>query len=167
MSEYNEKEFEEVLNFVKTCPYLPELWTMSEMLNNGDNSLELADVSRPMNVTSEEYADCYKIVFSPEKVYYSTYYVSLFRYLYPEENTYNNSVIEAMNNVCKWFFEQQENGATPNLSKETPLKIVLNTPRALRRGTYNDDGQMIQDFYISFNLYKVNPCKKEVIRLEY
>ena len=161
---YNVNEFREVLEFCQECPELSNLWAMSIELNNGDNSLELADSSNLLNVEAEPYTDNRtKLVFTPIYPYYNTYYLVLYRILYPEDNITNSAALSAMDEVCKWFFEAQESGKVPNLSSEACVKLELITPRALKRMAYEDaNGQIIQDFYIAFRLHKVNPSARDV-----
>ena len=162
---YNEYEFEEVLEFCRGCPVLNQLWAMSQELNNGDNSLELADVTNVLDAMAEDYADGRtKLMFKPVYPYNSTYYLSLYRVLHPEDNDTNIEVLRAMDSVCKWFFDAQESGIVPQLSDEKCIKLELLTPRALRRLTYIDQsGQSIQDFYIAFRIHKVNPAKTDTV----
>jgi hypothetical protein len=161
---YNENEFKEVLEFCQQCPELSQLWAMSLELGNGDNSLELTDVSNMLDVNVEPYTDGkVKMTFTPTYPYTSTYYLVLYRILYAEDNQSNTEALKNMDSVCKWFFEAQENGNVPILSSEQCVKVELLTPRALHRMAYEDEsGQVIQDFYISFRLHKVNPCKRDV-----
>jgi hypothetical protein len=87
----------------------------------------------------------------------------LYRILYAEDNQTNTEALRSMDSVCKWFFEAQESGNVPLLTGEQCVKVELLTPRALHRMAYQDEsGQVIQDFYISFRLHKVNPSKKDV-----
>ena len=161
---YNENEFKEVLEFCQQCPELSQLWAMSLELSNGDNSLELVDVSNMLDVIAEPYTDGKtKLTFNPTYPYTSTYYLVLYRILYAEDNQTNTEALRNMDSVCKWFFGVQESGNVPLLTGEQCVKVELLTPRALHRMAYQDEsGQVIQDFYISFRLHKVNPSKKDV-----
>lgn len=165
--EYNQNEFKEVLEYCQTCPSLSQLWAMSLSLSNGDNSLELVDTSNLLNVEAEQYVDgSTKITYRPIYPYYSTYYLILYRILYPEDNEFNTETLHKMDEVCKWFFDSQEKGNVPQLTSERCYKLELLTPRALKRAAYEDEsGQIIQDFYISFRVHKVNPSKTDVIIL--
>lgn len=162
---YNQYEFKEVLEFCQSCPSLSQLWAVSQNLNNGDNSLELTDTTNLLNETASPYVDGRtKLVFEPMYPYHSTYYLSLYRILVSNDNEENINTLEAMDNVCKWFFEVQENGTVPKLSNEECVKLELLTPRAIRRMSYEDEsGRIIQDYYIAFRLHKVNPSRKDVI----
>lgn len=161
---YNENEFQEVLTFCQQCPELAQLWAVMTELTDGDNTLLLTDTTNMLDVTSEPYTDGQtKIVFSPVYPYHSTYYLVLYRSLYVENNTTNTDILKSMDKVCKWFYEAQEKSIVPELSAEECIKVELLTPRALHRMAYQDEsGQVIQDFYISFRIHKVNPCKKDV-----
>ena len=112
-----------------------------------------------------------KLTFTPVYPYHSTYYLSLYRVLYANDNAANTEILSAMSDVCKWFFDAQENGNVPDLSTETCVKLELLTPRAIRRMTYEDvNGQKIQDFYIVMPMFlnwkKISFCihKKSFIR---
>lgn len=161
---YNENEFGEVLSFCQQCPELAQLWLVMAELTNGDNTLMLTDVSNMLEVAVEPYTDGKtKITFKPTYPYHSTYYLVLYRSLYVEDNYTNGEIIKSMDAVCKWFFDAQENGKVPSLSGEQCYKVELLTPRALHRMAYQDEsGQVIQDFYISFRIHKINPSKKDV-----
>lgn len=160
---YNKYEFKEVLTFCKLCPHLVQLWAVSQSLNDGVNSLELTDSTNLLKADAESYADGKtKIVFDPVYPYHSTYYLSLFRILYSDDTEYNTDILEKMDEVCKWFFEAQENGTVPELSDEKCIKLELLTPRAIRRMAYEDEsGRTVQDYYIAFRIHKVNPSKKD------
>lgn len=161
---YNENEFKEVLSFCRQCPALTQLWAVMNELTNGDNTLMLTDTTNMLNVETEPYTDGRtKITFTPIYPYHSTYYLVLYRSLYVEDNMTNTDILASMDGVCKWFFEAQENGIVPRLSGEECFKVELLTPKAMHRMSYQDEsGQVIQDFYISFRIHKVNPCKKDV-----
>lgn len=162
---YNQYEFKEVLEFCQSCPSLSQLWAVSQNLNNGDNSLELTDATNLLTEISEDYTDGKtKLIFKPVYPYHSTYYLSLYRILCPNDNTTNVDILTAMDEVCKWFFEAQENRKVPELSTEECIKLELLTPRAIRRMTYEDEsGQTIQDYYIAFRIHKVNPSKTDTV----
>ena len=161
---YNENEFREVLEFCQQCPELAQLWAVMTELTNGDNTLILTDTTNMLDVKADPYADGKtKITFAPIYPYHSTYYLVLYRTLFVEDNYTNTDILKSMDKVCKWFFEAQENGIVPQLSAEECIKLELLTPRALHRMAYQDEsGQVIQDFYISFRIHKVNPSKKDV-----
>lgn len=161
---YNQYEFKEVLAFCQTCPHLMQLWAVSQSLNDGVNSLELTDTTNLLNVTAEPYSDGKtKIAFNPVYPYHSTYYLSLYRILYSDDTESNAGILAAMDEVCKWFYEAQENGSVPELSDERCIKLELLTPRAIRRMAYeNESGQEVQDYYIAFRVHKVNPSKRDV-----
>lgn len=161
---YNENEFQEILNFCQQCPELTQLWAVMTELTNGDNTLMLTDTTNMLDVTVEPYTDGKKkISFTPVYPYHSTYYLVLYRSLYVEDNITNTKILKSMDSVCKWFFEAQESGVVPVLSNEECIKVELLTPRALHRMAYQDEsGQVIQDFYISFRIHKINPSKKDV-----
>lgn len=161
---YNDKEFTEVLEFCKQCPDLARLWAVMAELNDGDNTLMLTDTTNMLDIDVEPYTDGQKkITFTPHYPYHSTYYVVLYRGLYVENNSLNTEILEQMDKVSKWFFEAQEQGRVPTLSGEECIKIELLTPRALHRMAYQDEaGQVIQDFYISFRVHKINPSSKDV-----
>ena len=162
---YNQYEYGEVLAFCQTCPHLMQLWAMSQELNNGDNSLELTDSTNILSEETEPYTDGRtKLTFTPVYPYHSTYYLSLYRVLYANDNAANTEILSAMSDVCKWFFDAQENGNVPDLSTEKCVKLELLTPRAIRRMTYEDvNGQKIHDFYIAFRIHKINPAKRDVV----
>ena len=161
---YNENEFRAVLEFCQQCPELAQLWAVMTELTNGDNTLMLTDTTNMLDVKADPYADGKtKITFAPIYPYHSTYYLVLYRTLFVEDNYTNTDILKSMDKVCKWFFEAQENGIVPQLSAEECIKVELLTPRALHRMAYQDEsGQVIQDFYISFRVHKVNPSKKDV-----
>lgn len=162
---YNQYEFKEVLEFCRTCPGLSGLWAVSQNLNNGVNSLELTDATNLLSESVEQYADgSTKLVFTPVYPYHSTYYLSLYRIMCANDNVGNVDVLSAMDEVCKWFFEAQEKGITPELTGEKCVKLELLTPRAIRRMAYEDEsGQLIQDYYIAFRIHKVNPARTDVV----
>lgn len=141
-----------------------QLWAVSQSLNDGVNSLELTDTTNLLNVTAEPYSDGKtKIAFNPVYPYHSTYYLSLYRILYSDDTESNAEILAAMDEVCKWFYEAQENGSVPELSDERCIKLELLTPRAIRRMAYeNESGQEVQDYYIAFRVHKVNPSKRDV-----
>ena len=162
---YNQYEFKEVLEFCQSCPYLNQLWAVSQNLNNGDNSLELTDTTNLLTETAEPYVDGKtKLTFKPIYPYHSTYYLTLYRILYPNDNITNVDILSTMDKICNWFFEKQENNEVPILSTEKCVKIELLTPRAIRRMTYEDsNGQPIQDYYIAFRVHKVNPSSSSTV----
>ena len=162
---YNQYEFKEVLQFCQSCPYLSQLWAVSQNLNNGDNSLELTDTTNLLTETAEPYVDGKtRLIFEPVYPYHSTYYLSLYRILYPNDNSTNVDILSAMDEVCKWFFEAQESKKVPDLSTEECVKLELLTPRAIRRMSYEDEsGQTVQDYYIAFRIHKINPSKADMI----
>lgn len=162
---YNQYEFKEVLEFCQSCPHLSQLWAVSQNLTGGDNSLELTDSTNLLSEKAEAYVDGRtKLIFKPVYPYHSTYYLSLYRILSPNDNIANTDILSAMDEVCKWFFEAQENKKVPELSSEKCVKLELLTPRAIRRMAYRDEsGQMIHDYYIAFRIHKVNPAKAETV----
>lgn len=162
---YNQYEFKEILDFCLTCPHLMKLWAVSQTLHENDNVLELVDTTNLLQLDSTPYTDGRtKLTFSPVYPYHSTYYLSLYRVLFNNDNSANAEILSAMDEVCKWFFEAQENGVIPELSSEKCVKLELLTPRAIRRMTYEDEsGQNIQDYYIAFRIHKINPCKTDIV----
>lgn len=162
---YNQYEFKEVLEFCMTCPHLTQLWAVSQTLQAGGNSLELVDTTNLYKQEVAPYADGKtKLIFKPVYPYHSTYYLSLYRVLFSNDNGTNVEILSAMDEVCKWFFEAQENRVVPKLSSEECVKLELLTPRAIGRATYEDEsGQKVQDYYIAFRIHKKNPCKTDVV----
>lgn len=161
---YNVKELEEFRQYCQTCPELATLWSMSHDLSIGDNVIEIADVSNMFDVSAGDYVDGKtKITFKPTYPYTSTYYIVLYRLLYEEDNVTNETTQKNMDTVCKWFFDNQENGNVPIFTDEQCVKIELLTPRAIKRMAYEYNGQLLHDFYISVRLHKINPAKADVV----
>lgn len=151
--------FEGVFNWLKTCPYLMNLWAISATVQAW-NDVFFYNNSTPLySEITRVYMDGQtRVTLTPTTDYSKTYTINAYRPFAENADAFNIDVSNQTQQVCDWIIEQQNNATLFNINGKSVYAVELLTPSPEPRGTDADNSLI--GYYISFRVHMENPAKR-------
>lgn len=157
-------DFEQIYEWLKTCPNLYNLWVVSSLLEDRRTILQPNSAAPMYKAEYAAYVDNgKKYTFTPTEPYYFDMDIICYREVYADENAENICTQKDIQAVCDWLIEQQNTGNAPQLDKYPCYQVECLTPIPFIRNEWqseNNPGAVLVDYAVTVRFYTVNPAKK-------
>lgn len=152
-------KFEDVFNWLKTCPSLMSLWAISATVQGWNDVLFLNNTSELYNNITINYKDGEtRITMSPSKDYSETYTITAYRPFAENADTFNIDAFNQTQAACDWILQQQNENHLFEIDGKPIYAVELLTPSPIMQGTDTDNSLI--GYYISIRLHMANPAKR-------
>lgn len=152
-------KFEDVHNWLKTCPYLMNLWAISATMGEMQEVLFLNSTTELYaNVTTNYKDGRIRVTMEPTPDYSETYTINAYKPIIENANEFNIDAFNQAQQACDWILEQQNNFQLFEINGETVYAVELLTPSPIEVGV-NEDSKLVQ-YYISIRVHMKNPAKR-------
>lgn len=157
-------KFEDVFNWLKTCPYLANLWAISADLQAWNDVLFWSSSTDLYKYVPRKYVDGkIQISMIPTEDYSETFTINAYRPFAENADTFNIDAFNQTQKVCDWIIEQQNEAVLPTIDGRSVYAVELLTPSPSIRGydVSNDtySGKVL-GYFISFRIHMNNPAKR-------
>lgn len=151
--------FEDVFNWLKTCPYLMSLWAISATVQAWNDVLFFNNSTSLYESMATEYKDNrVRITLKPTTDYSETYTINAYRPYSENADSFNIDAFNRTRQVCNWIIEQQNNAELFEVDGKPVYAVELLTPSPMMRGTDADNSLI--GYYISIRVHMENPAKR-------
>lgn len=153
-------KFEDVFNWLKTCPYLINLWAISATVGDWQKVLFLNNTSALYNVETTTYTDGTKHVsMQPTTAYSEIYTINAYTPMAENADVFNIDAFNQTQLACDWIRQKQNEGDLFEIEGKPIYAVELLTPSPMMRGT--DADNHLNVYYISIRIHMENPAKRD------
>lgn len=152
-------KFEDVFNWLKTCPFLLDLWAISATVGDWQDVLFLNNTTPLYNEITTSYKDGRtRVTLTPTTDYSETYTINAYRPFAENADSFNIDAFNQTQQACDWIIEQQNNTELFEINGKPVYAVELLTPSPIMRGTDADNSLI--GYYISIRVHMENPAKR-------
>lgn len=152
-------KFEDVFNWLKTCPNLVNLWAISAEISSWQDVLFLNNTTALYEeITTDYTTDKTRVTLKPMADYSETYTINSYKPIAPNADQYNIDAFNQSQQVCDWILEQQNNATLFDIDGKSVYAVELLTPSPIPRGTDGDNSLI--SYYISIRVHMPNPAQR-------
>lgn len=152
-------KFEDVFNWLKTCPYLADLWAISANVGGWQNIFFVNSTTNLYANTTVEYRDGKtRVTMKPTADYSETYTIQAYKPFANNADDYNIDAFNQTQQACDWIIEHQNNKELFDIDGTPVYAVELLTPSPIQTGTDGDNS--LVSYYISIRVHMKNPAKR-------
>lgn len=163
-------KYTEIFNYMRTCPYLADLWSVAAT-ENVDTTVILPQGASEA-VQYQEKLDVlgnYEAVIVPYPSVYEDYQINCFKFYDTKDSSAPSANINVMSldevqQICDWVVEQNESGNLPHITGRQVISIEC-TPFVPQIRYVNEQENIIA-YFITIRIRYVNPRRKRTVSID-